>query len=132
MDFKRLAQILRMQPTMDSAGYLIDQNRPIVFDKGGYEPHTELSMTATGQELGLPNGNAFYNVPTIYGGQIYDPNTFAGMNAIRQNVQRNPNQYPQFTNADVAVQNAIQRSKDIGNLRGNELNRAVLMKYLEQ
>jgi hypothetical protein len=132
MDFKRLAQILRMQPTMDSAGYPIDQNRPIVFDKGGLDPHTELSMTATGKELGLPNANAYYNVPTIYGGQMYDPKTFSGMNAIRKNVQQNPNIYPQFQNSNVAVQNAIQRSKDIGQMRQDELNQAIYRQMLEQ
>ena len=131
MDMNRLAQILRMQPTMDSAGYPIDQNRPIVFDKGGYEPHTELSMTATGQELGLPNGNAMYNVPTIYNGQINDPNTFAGMNEIRKNVMQTPHAYKAYETEQQAIPDAIQRSKDIGNLRGDELRRAVLMKYME-
>jgi len=96
MDFNQLAQMLRMQPTVDSTGQPIDTKRPIVFDKGGYEPHTELSMTTTGHELGLPQANAIYNVPTIYNGQINDPNTFSGMNEIRKNVMQTPNAYKAY------------------------------------
>jgi len=131
MDFNQMARMLRMQPTVDSAGQPIDTKRPIVFDKGGYEPHTELSMTATGHELGLPQANAMYNVPTIYNGQINDPNTFSGMNEIRKNVMKTPNAYKAYETEQQAVPDAIQRSKDIGNVRGNELRRAVLMRYME-
>ena len=131
MDFNQMARMLRMQPTVDSAGQPIDTKRPIVFDKGGYEPHTELSMTATGHELGLPQANAMYNVPTIYNGQINDPNTFSGMNEIRKNVMKTPNAYKSYETEQQAVPDAIQRSKDIGNVRGDELRRAVLMRYME-
>jgi hypothetical protein len=131
MDFNQMARLLRMQPTVDSAGQPIDTKRPIVFDKGGYEPHTELSMTTTGHELGLPQGNAMYNVPTIYNGQINDPNTFTGMNEIRKNVMQTPNAYKAYETEQQAVPDAIQRSKDIGNIRGDELRRAVLMRYME-
>jgi hypothetical protein len=131
MDFNQLAMLLRMQPTVDSAGQPIDTKRPIVFDKGGYEPHTELSMTATGHELGLPQSKALYNVPTIYNGQINDPNTFAGMNEIRKNVMKTPKEYKAYKNEKEAVADAIQRSKDIGNLRSDELRRAVLMQQME-
>ena len=131
MDFNQLAQMLRMQPKADSAGQPIDPKRPIVFDPQGYEPHTELSMTATGKELGLPQANAMYNVPTIYNGQINDPNTFSGMNTIRKNVMQTPNAYKSYDNEQSAVKDAIQRSKDIGELRGDELRRAILMKYME-
>jgi hypothetical protein len=131
MDFNQLAQLLRMQPTVDSAGQPIDLKRPIVFDKGGYEPHTELSMTATGHELGLPQTKSLYNVPTIYNGQINDPNTFSGMNEIRKNVMQTPNAYKAYQTEQQAVSDAIQRSKDIGNVRGNEVRRAVLMRYME-
>jgi hypothetical protein len=131
MDFNQMARMLRMQPTVDSAGQPIDTKRPIVFDKGGYEPHTELSMTATGHELGLPQANAMYNVPTIYNGQINDPNTFSGMNEIRKNVMQTPNAYKAYQTEQQAVPDAIQRSKDIGNVRGDELRRAVLMRYME-
>jgi hypothetical protein len=131
MDFNQLAQMLRMQPTVDSAGQPIDTKRPIVFDKGGYEPHTELSMTATGHELGLPQANAMYNVPTIYNGQINDPNTFSGMNEIRKNVIQTPNAYKAYQTEKQAIPDAIQRSKDIGNVRGDELRRAVLTRYME-
>ena len=126
-----MARMLRMQPTVDSAGQPIDTKRPIVFDKGGYEPHTELSMTATGKDLGLPQANAMYNVPTIYNGQINDPNTFSGMNEIRKNVMQTPNAYKAYKTEQQAIPDAIQRSKDIGNVRGDELRRAVLMKYME-
>ena len=131
MDFNQMARMLRMQPTVDSAGQPIDTKRPIVFDKGGYEPHTELSMTATGKDLGLPQANAMYNVPTIYNGQINDPNTFSGMNEIRKNVMQTPNAYKAYETEQQAIPDAIQRSKDIGNVRGDELRRAVLMRYME-
>ena len=131
MDFNQMARMLRMQPTVDSAGAAIDTKRPIVFDKGGYEPHTELSMTATGKELGLPQANAMYNVPTIYNGQINDPSTFGGMNEIRKNVMQTPNAYKAYETEQQAIPDAIQRSKDIGNVRGDELRRAVLMRYME-
>lgn len=131
MDFNELARMLRMQPTVDSTGAPIDLKRPIVFDPKGYEPHTELSMTATGKELGLPQANALYNVPTIYNGQINDPNTFSGMNTIRKNVMQTPNAYKAYGNEQTAVKDAIARSKDIGELRSDELRRAVLMKYME-
>lgn len=131
MDFSQLANMLRMQPSVDSAGAPIDKKRPIVFDPQGYEPHTELSMTATGKELGLPQANAMYNVPTIYNGQINDPNTFSGMNTIRKNVMQTPNAYKAYANEQSAVKDAIQRSKDIGELRGDELRKAILMKYME-
>jgi len=131
MDFNELAKMLRMQPTVDSAGNPIDKKRPIVFDKGGYEPHTELSMTATGKELGLPEANAMYNVPTIYNGQINNPDTFSGMNEIRKNVMQTPNAYKAYGNEKDAIKDAIARSKDIGELRGDELRRAILQRYME-
>lgn len=131
MDFNQLAKLLRMQSMVDSAGQPIDTKRPIVFDPKGYEPHTELSMTATGKELGLPQANAMYNVPTIYNGQINDPNTFSGMNEIRKNVMKTPNAYKAYANEQSAVKDAIARSKDIGNLRGDELRKAVIARYME-
>ena len=132
MDYNQLARMLRMQPSVDSAGAPIDIKRPIVFDKGGYDPHTELSMTATGRELGLPQKNAFYNVPSIYNGQINNPDTFAGMNEIRKNVMQTPNAYKAYKTPEQAVSDAIQRSKDIGEMRNDELRRAVLMKYMDK
>lgn len=131
MDFNQMARMLRMQPTVDSTGSPIDTKRPIVFDKGGYEPHTELSMTATGNELGLPQAKALYNVPTIYNGQINDPSTFSGMNEIRKNVMQTPNAYKAYKTEQQAIPDAIARSKDIGNMRGDELRRAVLTRYME-
>jgi len=131
MDLNKLAILLRMQPAVDSAGQPIDLKRPIVFDPNQYEPHTELSMTATGHELGLPQKNALYNVPSIYNGQINNPNTFAGMNEIRKNVMKTPQAYKAYTNEKEAVKDAIQRSKDIDNLRGDEVRRAILMQYMK-
>ena len=131
MDYNQLARILRMQPSIDSFGQSIDIKRPIVFDKGGYDPHTELSITATGQELGLPQANAFYNVPSIHNGQINNPDTFSGMNEIRKNVMKNSTEYKAYKTPKEAVADAIQRSKDIGNMRDDELRRAVIMKYME-
>jgi len=131
MDFNQLARMLRMQSTVDSAGAPIDVKRPIVFDPKKYEPHTELSMTATGHELGLPQTNALYNVPTIYNGQINDPATFGGMNEIRKNVMKTPNAYKAYGNEQEAVKDAIARSKDIGALRGDELRKAVIARYME-
>jgi hypothetical protein len=131
MDLNKLAILLRMQPAVDSAGQPIDLKRPIVFDPNQYEPHTELSMTATGHELGLPQKNALYNVPSIYNGQINNPETFAGMNEIRKNVMKTPQAYKAYTNEKEAVKDAIQRSKDIDNLRGDEVRRAILMQYMK-
>jgi len=131
MDYNQLARMLRMQTSVDSVGQPIDLKRPIVFDPNQYEPHTELSMTATGNELGLPQKNALYNVPSIYNGQINDPNTFAGMNEIRKNVMQTPQAYKAYTNEKEAVKDAIQRSKDIDNLRGDEVKRAILMQYMK-
>jgi hypothetical protein len=132
MDFNTLARMLRMQPTVDSSGAPIDIKRPIVFDPKGYEPHTELSMTATGHELGLPQTNVLYNVPTIYNGQINDPSTFSGMNEIRKNVMKTPNEYKAYSNEKDAVKDAIQRSKDIGELRGDDLRKAIIQRYMDE
>lgn len=131
MDMDQLARLLRMAPAQDKAGAPIDLKRPIVFDKGGSEPHTELSMTATGRELGLPKNEAMYNVPTIYDGKINDPATFGGMNEIRKNVAKTPNAYKAYGNEQAAVADAIDRSKEIGKLRADELRRATLMQYME-
>lgn len=125
-----IADLLRAQFPKDKAGASIDLKRPIVFDFNGVEPHTELSMTATGDELGLPNAKALYNVPTIYDGKILDPNTFDGMNAIRKNVMNSLEKPKAYSNEKDAVKDAIARSQEIGELRGDELRRAVLMQYI--
>ena len=110
---------------VDRSGYSIDVNRPIVFDKDGYEPHTELSATYTAKELGLP-GKGYYNVPTIYNGQIFDPN--ADFDKIKENVlslHKEGFKFPSFDNSKKAVEEAISRSKSIGDVRGQELNDSV-------
>lgn len=131
MNLEKLAILLRKKSPVDSTGAGIDLKRPIVFDEGGLDPHTELSMTATGHELGLPEKNKLYNVPTIYNGQINDPRTFAGMNAIRKQVmaQAVPKAYD---NEKQAVEDAIARSKDIGQLRGDELRRAKILQMMNE
>lgn len=110
---------------VDQSGFPIDVKRPIVFDQGGNEPHTELSATYTAKELGLP-GKGFYNVPTIYNGQIYDADK--DFDAIKQNVQslyKEGFKFPTFGDQKTAIENAISRSKDIGNLRDAELQDAI-------
>lgn len=110
---------------VDASGFPIDVKRPIVFDEGRYEPHTELSATYTAKELGLP-GKGFYNVPTIYNGQIFDPDK--DFDTIKQNVQsmyKEGFKFPTFQDQKTAVENAISRSKDIGSLRGAELEDAI-------
>jgi hypothetical protein len=42
-----------------------------------------------------------------------------------------PNAYKSYKTEQQAIPDAIQRSKDIGNVRGDELRRAVLMRYME-
>ena len=109
----------------DEAGFPIELDRPIVFDPDGLDPHTELSSTFEAQELGLP-GSGFYNVPTIYGGQIYNPDE--QFEDIRRNVQEYTQRgfkFPNFPTVDEAVAAAQARSAYIGKLRQKELANAI-------
>lgn len=109
----------------DQSGFPIDTSRPIVFDQGSYEPHTELTATYSAKELGLP-GDGFYNVPTIYGGKIFDPDK--DFDQIKKNVQdlyKQGMELPFYRNVEQATQGAIARSKEIGKIRGQELQDAV-------
>jgi len=109
----------------DPAGFPIEKDRPIVFDEGGLEPHTELSITERAQDLGLP-GEGFYNVPSIYEGKIYNPkNEF---DAIRQNVQKmyeSGFKFPSYSTSEEAVKAAEARSRYIGEIRRQELESAI-------
>lgn len=109
----------------DPAGYAIELDRPIVFDEGGLDPHTELSITVPAKELGLPGEN-FYNVPSIYGGVIYDPQSQFPEIAknVQQMVQSGFN-FPNFPSIETAEQAAQARSQYIGQLREEALRQAV-------
>jgi hypothetical protein len=110
---------------LDPHGYPIEMDRPVVFDEGKLEPHTELSSTFRAQELGLP-GEGFYNVPTIYGGKIYDPEKdFA---VIRQNVQQQAAQgfrFPNFPDLAQAEAAAQARSEYFNQVKAEMLREAV-------
>ena len=111
--------------TLDPHGFPIEMDRPVVFDEGKLEPHTELSSTFKAQELGLP-GEGFYNVPTIYGGQIYDPEK--DFETIKQNVQQQSAQgfrFPNFPSIDEAVQAAQARSQYFNQVKADMLKQAV-------
>jgi hypothetical protein len=43
-----------------------------------------------------------------------------------------PNAYKAYKTEQQAIPDAIQRSKDIGNMRDDELRRAVLTRYMEK
>jgi hypothetical protein len=110
---------------VDQSGFPIDVTRPIVFDEGRNEPHTELTATYTAKDLGLP-GEGFYNVPTIYGGKIFDPDK--DFDKIKENVQSLYSQgikFPIYKDEKIAVEQAIKRSQKIGEIRGQELSDAV-------
>lgn len=50
--------------TLDPSGFPIEMDRPVVFEEGGLDPHTELSITVPAKELGF-EGEGYYNVPKI-------------------------------------------------------------------
>jgi hypothetical protein len=105
----------------DQSGFPIDITRPIVYDKGKYEPHTELTETYKASELGLP-GSGYYNVPTIYNGKIID--TEKDFDLLKKNVQElaaQGYQFPSFNSSEEAVQEAKARSEYLGLIRKQEL-----------
>jgi hypothetical protein len=109
----------------DQAGFPVDTNRPIVYDPGKYEPHTELTETYKASELGLP-GKGYYNVPTIYNGQMID--TEKDFDLLKKNVQEmaaKGYQFPSFPSVEEAVKQAQARSAYIGSIRGQELQDSV-------
>jgi hypothetical protein len=110
---------------LDPHGFPIEMDRPVVFDEGKLEPHTELSSTFKAQELGLP-GEGYYNVPTIYGGKIYDPER--DFEIIRQNVQQQAAQgfrFPNFPDLAQAEAAAQARSQYFNQVKADMLRQAV-------
>lgn len=109
----------------DQAGFPIDVNRPIVYDPGKYDPHTELTETYKASELGLP-GKGYYNVPTIYNGQIID--TEKDFDLLKKNVQEMASKgykFPFFETSEEASKQARARSEYIGKIRSQELQDSV-------
>lgn len=111
----------------DPHGFHIEKDRPIVFEEGDFDsPHTELSITETAQDLGLP-GEGYYNVPSIYDGTIYNPADPEHYNIIRQNVQKlhqSGFKFPNFPDIPTAEQAAQQRSEYLNQLRAQDLQKA--------
>lgn len=129
-----------MEETLDPHGFPIEMNRPVVFEEGDWEqPHTELSITVPAQELGF-QGEGYYNVPSIYGGQIYDPQT--QFETIRENVQKQAAQgfrFPNFPSVEEAETAAQARSQYFNQVKGDMLQKAMeerrnqlLMQLLEK
>jgi len=112
--------------TLDPAGFPIEMDRPVVFEEGDWQkPHTELSITVPAQELGF-QGQGYYNVPSIYGGKIYDPKT--QFDVIRQNVQQQAAggfRFPNFPSIEEAEKAAQARSEYFNQIKGDMLRKAV-------
>ncbi len=112
--------------TLDPAGFPIEMDRPVVFEEGDFEnPHTELSITESAESLGLP-GTGFYNVPSIYGGKIYDPQT--QFDIIRQNAQQQAAsgfRFPNFPSIEEAEKAAQSRSAYFNQIKADMLRQAV-------
>jgi len=111
--------------TLDPHGVPIEMDRPVVFEQGKLDPHTELSITVPASELGL-SGKNFYNVPSIYGGVIYDPDK--QFDVIRQNVQKQTKQgfkFPNFQTIEKAVEAAKARSEYFNKVKEQMLRDAV-------
>ena len=116
-----------MEETLDPAGFPIEMNRPVVFDEGGLDPHTELSETFQAGELGFP-GEGFYNVPTIWEGKIYNTQDPAQFETVRNYVQQQAQsgfRFPNFPSVDEAVQAAQARSQYFNTAKEQMLRDAV-------
>lgn len=114
------------EETLDPHGFPIEMDRPVVFEEDDWEnPHTELSITVPAQELGF-EGTNFYNVPSIYGGKIYDPEK--QFDVIRQNVQQQSQQgfrFPNFPTVEEAENAARARSEYFNQVKEQMLRQAV-------
>ena len=111
--------------TLDPHGFPIEMDRPVVFEEGKLDPHTELSITVPAQELGL-QGEGFYNVPSIYDGVIYDPDK--QFDVIRERVQKQAQtgfKYPNFPTLEEAVTAAKARSEYFNQAKEQMLRDAV-------
>ena len=96
----------------DRQGYPVNLNRPFVTDDEGI--HTELSAT---EKI----GDKFVNMPTIWGGKRYDPQSDADWDVVMQNydaARQQGWQFPQFNTVDEAIEAAKDRSQYINTLRG--------------
>jgi hypothetical protein len=117
---------LSEKETLDPAGFPIEMDRPVVFEEGDFEnPHTELSITESAEDLGLP-GTGFYNVPSIYGGKMYDPKT--QFDIIRQNAQQQAAsgfRFPNFPSVEEAEKAAQARSAYFNQIKADMLRQAV-------
>ncbi len=111
---------------LDPSGFPIEMDRPVVFEEDDFEnPHTELSITESAEDLGLPGGG-FYNVPSIYGGVIYDPKT--QFDIIKQNVQKQAQtgfRFPNFPSIEEAEKAAQARSAYFNQIKADMLRQAV-------
>ena len=96
-----------MKYAQDPNGYPIDLGRPIVQIAPG-EYGTEYSQTAK-------LGDRYYNYPTIYGGQVLNPEDAYSM--FRQGLWSGGWPYPNFSSEEEAIKAAKKRSKEIGRLR---------------
>ena len=111
--------------TLDPAGFPIEMDRPVVFEEGKLDPHTELSITVPAQELGF-EGEGYYNVPSIYGGVIYDPEK--QFDVIRENVQKQAKtgfKFPNFPTVEEAETAADARSQYFNEIKKDMLRDAV-------
>jgi hypothetical protein len=111
--------------TLDPHGFPIEMDRPVVFEENSLDPHTELSITEHASDLGLP-GEGFYNVPSIHGGVIYDPQT--QFEQIRQAVQQRAAEgfrYPNFPTVEAAEEAAKARSEYFNQVKAEQLKQAI-------
>lgn len=107
---------------LDPHGFPIEMDRPVVFTKDNLEPNTELSITVQGKELGLPDGERWYNVPTIYEG-LQQP-----LEKIQEYVQKMIQggfKFPNFGTVDEAEAAAVARSKYLGELKKDQIAKAI-------
>ena len=111
--------------TLDPHGFPIEMDRPVVFEEGKLDPHTELSITVPAQELGF-EGEGYYNVPSIYDGVMYDPQT--QFEAIRERAQKQAQtgfKYPNFPTVEEAEKAAQARSQYFNQVKEQMLKDAV-------
>ena len=112
---------------LDPHGYPIEMDRPVVFDEGKIDPHTELSITESASDLGLP-GEGFYNVPSIYEGKIYNPDDPAHYEIIKKYVQKQATggfRFPNFPSVEEAKNAAEARSEYFNQVKAEMLREAV-------
>jgi len=115
------------EETLDPHGFPIEMNRPVVFDEGKLEPHTELSITESAKDLGLP-GEGYYNVPSIYEGKIYNPQDPEHYETIKKYVQQQAAQgfrFPNFPDIAQAESAAQARSQYFNQVKSDMLKQAI-------